>query len=77
VLEAVRPLGEIAEAGPSRYQAGNVMLSGRHAMVMDFGAAGAVTDAAAATSSPRPGRARDAVRMVSCSMQTHSTIATV
>ncbi len=54
VPEAVRLLGEIAEALSAAHQAGvvhrdikpeNVMLSGRHAMVMDFGVAKAVTEA--------------------------------
>ncbi|HKU63141.1 MAG TPA: serine/threonine-protein kinase [Gemmatimonadales bacterium] len=54
VPEAVRLLGEIAEALATAHQGGvvhrdikpeNVMLSGRHAMVMDFGVAKAVTEA--------------------------------
>ena len=52
--EAVRLLGEMAEALATAHRAGvvhrdikpeNVMLSGRHAMVMDFGVAKAVTEA--------------------------------
>ena len=54
VPEAVRLLGEMAEALATAHRAGvvhrdikpeNVMLSGRHAMVMDFGVAKAVTEA--------------------------------
>jgi eukaryotic-like serine/threonine-protein kinase len=54
VPEAVRLLGEIAEALATAHASGvvhrdikpeNVMLSGRHAMVMDFGVAKAVTEA--------------------------------
>ena len=54
VPEAVRLLGEIAEALATAHGRGvvhrdikpeNVMLSGRHAMVMDFGVAKAVTEA--------------------------------
>ena len=54
VPEAVRLLGEIAEALASRTGHGvvhrdikpeNILLSGRHAMVMDFGVAKAVTEA--------------------------------
>jgi serine/threonine-protein kinase len=54
VPEAVRLLGEIAEALAAAHGAGvvhrdikpeNVLLSGRHAMVMDFGVAKAVTEA--------------------------------
>ncbi|MEO8139417.1 MAG: protein kinase [Gemmatimonadota bacterium] len=54
VHEAVRLLGEIADALAVAHQAGvvhrdikpeNILLSGRHAMVMDFGVAKAVTEA--------------------------------
>jgi tRNA A-37 threonylcarbamoyl transferase component Bud32/tetratricopeptide (TPR) repeat protein len=54
VQEAVRLLGEIAEALAAAHAGGvvhrdikpeNVLLSGRHAMVMDFGVAKAVTEA--------------------------------
>jgi serine/threonine-protein kinase len=54
VHEAVRLMGEIAEALAVAHQQGvvhrdikpeNVLLSGRHAMVMDFGVAKAVTEA--------------------------------
>jgi Tol biopolymer transport system component len=54
VTEAVRLLGEIAEALAAAHQRGvthrdikpeNIMLSGRHAVVMDFGIAKAVTEA--------------------------------
>ena len=54
VPEAVRLLGEIAEALATAHGRGvvhrdikpeNIMLSGRHAMVMDFGVAKAVTEA--------------------------------
>jgi serine/threonine-protein kinase len=54
VPEAVRLLGEIAEALAVAHKAGvvhrdikpeNILLSGRHAMVMDFGVAKAVTEA--------------------------------
>ncbi len=54
VHEAVRLLGEIAEALAVAHQAGvvhrdikpeNILLSGRHALVMDFGVAKAVTEA--------------------------------
>ena len=54
VPEAVKLLGEITEALATAHRAGvvhrdikpeNVMLSGRHAMVMDFGVAKAVTEA--------------------------------
>jgi len=54
VTEAVRLLGEIAEALAAAHQRGvthrdikpeNILLSGRHAVVMDFGIAKAVTEA--------------------------------
>ena len=54
VPEAVRLLGEIAEALAVAHKAGvvhrdikpeNILLSGRHALVMDFGVAKAVTEA--------------------------------
>ena len=57
VPEAVRLLGEIAEALATAHHGGvvhrdikpeNVLLSGRHAMVMDFGVAKAVTEASGA-----------------------------
>jgi tRNA A-37 threonylcarbamoyl transferase component Bud32 len=56
VPEAVRLLGEIADGLATAHRGGvvhrdikpeNVMLSGRHAMVMDFGVAKAINDAAA------------------------------
>ena len=57
VHEAVRLLGEIADALAVAHKAGvvhrdikpeNILLSGRHAMVMDFGVAKAVTEATGA-----------------------------